>query len=96
MKREVILDKLKKYKSVLEKKYGITKLGIFGSVARGDFTENSDVDIIVEIKEADPFVLLNIKEELTNLLGYEVDLVRLRKNLNKFLRKRIEKEVIYV
>ena len=96
MKREEILNKLKKHKPILEKKYGIVRLGIFGSVARGDIKDNSDVDVIVEIRNVDPFILLDIKEELTHLLSCRVDLIRLRKNLNEFLKKGIEKEAIYV
>ncbi|OAG27039.1 nucleotidyltransferase family protein [Thermodesulfatator autotrophicus] len=96
MKREEILNKLREYKPILEKKYGIVRLGIFGSVARGDIKDSSDVDVIVEIKDVDPFILLDIKEELTRLFGCRVDLIRLRKNLNKFLKKRIEREAIYV
>jgi predicted nucleotidyltransferase len=96
MKREEILNKLRKYKPILEKKYGIVRLGIFGSVARGDIKDSSDVDVIVEIRDVDPFILLDIKEELTHLLSCRVDLIRLRKNLNEFLKKRIEKEAIYV
>ena len=94
--REMILQSLRRYKSLLENKYGVSKLGIFGSVARGDIKETSDVDVVIEIRNVDPFVLLDIKEELTKLLGCEVDLIRLRKNMNRFLKKRIEKEVIYV
>ena len=96
MDREKILNELRKYKPVLEKKYGIVRLGIFGSVARGDIKNSSDIDIVVEIKNTDPFILLDIKEELSKLLGCKVDLIRLRKNINKILKKRIEKEVIYV
>ena len=96
MDREKILNELRKYKPILEKKYGIVKLGIFGSVARGDMKNSSDIDIVVEIKNTDPFILLDIKEELSKLLGCKVDLIRLRKNINKILKKRIEKEVIYV
>lgn len=96
MNREKILNELKRYKPVLEKKYGITKLGVFGSVARGDVKNSSDVDVVVEVKDVDPFVLLDIREELSKLLGCKVDLIRMRKNLNKILRKRIKKEVIYV
>ena len=55
MKREEILNKLRKYKPILEKKYGIVRLGIFGSVARGDIKDSSDVDVIVEIGDVDPF-----------------------------------------
>jgi len=94
--REMILQSLRRYKSLLENKYGVSKLGVFGSVARGDIKETSDVDVVIEIRNADPFVLLDIKEELTRLLGCKVDLIRLRKNMNRFLKKRIEKEVIYV
>ena len=96
MNREKILNELKRYKPILEKKYGITKLGVFGSVARGDVRDSSDVDVVVEIKNIDPFILLDIREELSKLLGCKVDLIRMRKNLNKILRKRIKKEVIYV
>ncbi|MDL1957672.1 MAG: nucleotidyltransferase family protein [Candidatus Desulfofervidus auxilii] len=96
MNREKILNELKRYKPILEKKYGITKLGVFGSVARGDVKNSSDVDVVVEIKNIDPFILLDIREELSKLLGCKVDLIRMRKNLNKILRKRIKKEVIYV
>ncbi|RUM41154.1 MAG: nucleotidyltransferase [Desulfurobacterium sp.] len=94
--KEMILQSLRRYKSLLENKYGISKLGVFGSVARGEIKETSDVDVVIEIRNADPFVLLDIKEELTKLLGCKVDLIRLRKNMNKFLKKRIEKEAIYV
>ena len=94
--KEMILQSLRRYKSLLENKYGVSKLGIFGSVARGDIKETSDVDVVIEIRNADPFVLLDIKEELTKLLGCKVDLIRLRENMNSFLKKRIEKEVIYV
>lgn len=96
MERERLLDVLKRYKPVLEKNYGVVRLGIFGSAARGEMKNNSDVDIVVEVKNLDPFVLLNVKEELTKLLDCEIDLIRLRKNLNRALRKRIERDVIYV
>ena len=96
MDRGKILNELRKYKPILEKKYGIVKLGIFGSVARGDMKNSSDIDIVVEIENIDPFILLDIKEELSKLLGCKIDLIRLRKNINKILKKRIEKEVIYV
>ncbi len=96
MDRQKVLNILREYKPILEKNYGVVKLGIFGSVARGDMKEDSDVDIVVEIKDLDPIVLLDIKEKLAELLNCKVDLIRLRKNLNNALKKRIEREVIYV
>ncbi|MCD6168727.1 MAG: nucleotidyltransferase family protein [Caldisericia bacterium] len=97
MNRERILNELRRYKPILEKKYGITKLGVFGSVARGDVRDSSDVDVVIEVENVmGPFILLDIKEELNKLLGCKVDLIRMRKNLNKILKMRIKKEAIYV
>lgn len=76
--------------------YGITRMGIFGSVARNEQTENSDVDIYVEGELRGFFVLSGIKCELEELLGCKVDIVRLRKQMDSFLRDRILKEGIYV
>ena len=76
--------------------YGITRMGIFGSVARNEQTENSDVDIYVEGELRGFFVLSGIKCELEELLGCKVDIVRLRKQMDSFLRDRILEEGIYV
>ncbi|MFW6371450.1 MAG: nucleotidyltransferase family protein [Bacteroidota bacterium] len=76
--------------------YGIDKLGIFGSVARGEQQEGSDVDIYYE---GEPLSLLKIaalKEELETTLGNPVDIVRFRKSMNNLLKKRIEKDGLYV
>ena len=45
------IHKLSDFKKMFAKKYGITKLGIFGSVARNEHTEDSDIDIVVEVKK---------------------------------------------
>ena len=42
----------------------------------------------MEIENIDPFILLDIKEELSKLLGCKIDLIRLRKNINKILKKK--------
>ena len=76
--------------------YGITKLGIFGSVARGDQKEGSDIDICYEGEPLSLFKIAALKEELENTLENSVDIVRLRNSMNRFLKKRIEKEGLYV
>ena len=48
--RTEILQLLSNYKPVAKKKYGLTRIGIFGSVARGEQTEQSDVDVCYEGK----------------------------------------------
>lgn len=77
-------------------KHGISRMGIFGSVARKQHTETSDVDIYIEGNLRGFFALSGIKRELEDLLGCSVDIVRLREKMDSFLRDRILKEGIYV
>ena len=86
---------LRKYLSTKADAYGITKIGIFGSVARNEQTEGSDVDVCVEMKKPDLFTMVHIKEELQELFGKPVDIVRLRKNMNPMLLKQIKRDGIY-
>ncbi len=91
-----ILTLLAIYKPKAINNYGFTKLGIFGSVARGEQTEQSDVDICYEGKAPSLLTIDRIQQELQELLGCPVDLVRLRDNMNAALRRRIQQEGVYV
>ena len=91
-----ILRLLKSYKIVATTKYGLTKIGIFGSVARGEQTENSDVDICYEGKAPSFLTLDLIQTDLERILEAKVDLVRVREHMNGVLKQRIQKEGIYV
>ena len=61
------LSLLREYMRKNAAKYGISRMGIFGSVARGEQHEGSDVDICVEIDRPSIFTLVHIKEELEKL-----------------------------
>lgn len=87
---------LQDYMQKNAEKYGISRMGIFGSVARKEQTENSDVDVYIEGKLHGFFALAGIKKELEDLFGCPVDVVRLREKMDSFLRERILKEGIYV
>ncbi len=95
MQREQVLDILGEHKQELSTKYSVTRLGIFGSVARGEAIETSDVDIVVEMPP-DLFQMVHMKEELEQLLVAPVDLVRYQKHLNALLKSRIDREAVYV
>lgn len=90
------MDILRDYMAKNASKYGITRMGIFGSVARGEQTEDSDVDVYLETSKPSMFALVHIKDDLQTLFGCNVDIVRLRDHMDSFLRNRIEKEGIYV
>jgi len=93
---ETYLNLLRKNKRRYADKYGVTRIGIFGSVARGEQTENSDIDICIEAPPMDLFSFSGLYLSIEELLGVSVDIVRMHKNMNPRFRKRIENDVIYV
>jgi predicted nucleotidyltransferase len=94
--RQQALTALRQFKLETGPEYGIVSLGIFGSLARNQTTEESDIDVVIETETVNPFQIVHIKEQLENLLGGQVDIVRMRKTMNGFLKKRIESEAVYV
>ena len=62
MDRSKIINTLRHYKREHANEYGILEIGVFGSVARGDVREDSDVDVVLRISKPDLFVLAGIKE----------------------------------
>lgn len=95
MLREEAFEILRDNKRELEEKYGLKKVGIFGSVAKNTATPDSDIDIVVEM---DPDMLrrAELKQELENLLGQKVDLIRYWRRMNQYLKQHIDKEALYV
>lgn len=87
---------LKKYIDILKNKYGIVSLSLFGSMARGEQKEGSDIDLFVDTETPNPFLLMDAKEFLEGATGSSVDIVRNHQNLNPRLRKRILKDGIII
>ncbi|KQC11531.1 MAG: hypothetical protein APR54_10800 [Candidatus Cloacimonas sp. SDB] len=96
MERNDLINKLQNYKKANSEIYHLAKIGIFGSYARNEADDKSDLDIVVELEKPDLFVLGNIKNDLEEMFGISVDIIRLRSKMNKLLKNRIEKEAIYV
>ncbi len=93
---EQILILLKKYKKEQATKFGVKKLGVFGSVARGTATKDSDVDIVVELNRRNFLNRIGLQMSLEDFLGMPVDVVAYRDNLSLLLKERSNKDVIYV
>ena len=70
-------------------RYGITRLGVFGSVARGEQTEGSDVDVCYEGRALSLLTLDRLQCELEELLKCPVDAVKIRENMNPALLAQI-------
>ena len=90
------MDKLVAFKQTFGKQFGITKLGIFGSVARQENTEESDIDIIVEVEKPTLSLMYELRERLKELFKCEVDLVRFRPTLRPLFKSNILNDVVYV
>jgi predicted nucleotidyltransferase len=96
MNRTEILKILAQHQDDLAKRYGVTRLGIFGSVARGEATEASDVDVVIEMVKPDLFYMVHIKQELEDILHCPVDIVHYRPHMNSYLKKQINQDGVYV
>ena len=94
-RKKEIIEILRNNKDSISARFGVTDIGIFGSVARGEAHASSDVDIVVKTKVPDLFLRVNLKEELENLLATDVDLVRYWPRMNPYLKRRIDRDVHY-
>ena len=90
-----IIEILKKHKSELVDKYGLSQLAVFGSYTRRQERENSDVDILVEFNRPIGIEFIDLAEELEQILCLKVDLVSKRGIKEKYY-KSIETELAYV
>jgi hypothetical protein len=81
---------------LMQEKYGLKTIGLFGSFVRGEQKKNSDLDILVEFERPiGIFKFLELEEYLSDLLGVKVDLVS-RKALKPRIGKRILEEAIFL
>lgn len=97
MKTEEIRQVLEKNKDFLKQKYHVEKLAIFGSRARKEEKEGSDIDIIVDFSEPIGWEIVELKEYLENLLGVRVDLLTYKAVLKKTtLWNSIKEDLTYV
>ena len=91
---DYLLD-LQQFKQKYAVEYGIERIGIFGSVARGEQTENSDIDIYYEGKSLGLKSLVEFPAKLEEFFGVPVDVVRKHGNLRPSFVKRIMQDIVY-
>jgi len=92
-----ILYYLSSNKSRLEKEYHLVKIGIFGSIAREEQNDNSDIDLIVEFEENTPdlySVKQRLKNEIQSIFNRPVDICR-EKYIKPFFKQQILSEAKY-
>lgn len=91
-----IITTIRQHRDILEEKYGIAVVGIFGSRVRREERQGSDIDLLVEIlKSVSLLELVGAEIYLSDLLGLKVDLVP-RRSLREELKEVILKEAVPV
>jgi len=96
MKRDEAIDRLRRHEADL-KRLGVEHLYLFGSTARGDAKEESDIDLFFDHEKGKLglYELIDVKERTASILGRETDIMT-RNSLHPGLRKRIEDSAIRV
>jgi len=89
-----VLPLLRQRQAEWRQRYQLQRIGLFGSTARNEATDKSDVDVWVELDPLTPYATVHLKQELEELLQRPVDLVRLRERMNPALRQAILREGI--
>lgn len=86
---------LQSCKGILHQRFGVRSLRLFGSVARDEQGTDSDVDVCVEM-EPKLYLFVELGQYLEELLGCRVDVVRMHRHMNTFLKQEIERDGIVV
>lgn len=93
MDRHTIECCLKESREFLKVRYGVMKIGYFGSYARNEQDQTSDIDILIELDKKIGFEFLDIKYYLEEKLGITVDLITIN-GLKPQLKNKVLEEVI--
>ena len=98
LNKQQVVQQLQSQKKYLQETFGLTKIGLFGSVSRGDNRADSDIDILFEIddkKKFSMFQYLKLNKFLEENLLSSVDLVR-ESTIKEALKPYIKKDLVYV
>ena len=90
-----IKELMEEHKSEIRKRFGVRKIGLFGSWARGEETMSSDVDILVEFERPTFDNFMDLLFYLEELLDRNVDLVT-TKGLSPYISEYVYREVVWV
>jgi len=94
MTKTIILNFLRVHKEELHEKFGLTKIGLFGSYARDTADENSDIDLAIITEKKDFFIRDDLRDFLEENFNLPVDIGYLE-SFRDFYRSKIDKEIIY-
>lgn len=93
---KIYMEEIKRKILPILQRYGVKRVGLFGSYVRGDMREDSDIDILVEIeKDISLLDFVGLKLEIEEALGKKIDLVEYN-TIKPLLKERILKEQVVI
>ncbi len=95
LNRQECINKIQANANYIVSQFDVASLKLFGSLARNQQQESSDVDVCV-VMPPDMFQLIGLKQYLEELLGCGVDVIRMHRNMDDFLKKEIERDGIII
>lgn len=96
MNKQEIIASLKTEKNYLLQHFGVEEIGLFGSYARGEEGNDSDVDILVRLQKPSYSLLMGLYAFLETRLNRKVDIIRKGPHVSERFLKEINKDLIYV
>ncbi len=90
-----ILEKLRELKPMLKKDYSVTEIGLFGSFSDDTYTDNSDIDILIELERPIGWRIFTLEIFLEKTFGRKIDLVT-KGALKEQIKNQILKQVKYI
>ena len=96
MTREYILNTLKEHKKLLQERYSVEKIGLFGSYATNTATQDSDIDIYVKLKENKFDNIAGLWNFLEEFYKTKIDLFRENKRSKGAIYEEIKKETLFI
>ncbi len=90
-----IISLLRDEKPFLRNEFGVLSIGLFGSYVKGNQKVDSDIDLLVELKQPRFDWLAGLHLYLENKFERKVEIVRKSENVNRRFTQRIENEVMY-
>ena len=96
LSKEQILSILSREKTSMHDQFGVISIGLFGSFARECQTEDSDIDLLVELKTPRFDWMAGLQIYLEEKLGHRIEIIRKGKHLNHRFQKVIENDILYV
>ena len=94
--RDQIIILLRTFKNENAEKFGIERMSLFGSVARGEHNENSDVDLLIKFKSPSLYLYADLSNTLETILGMKVDIVSESARKRPGFIEEISKDLIYL